>query len=185
MNQRESISVYTYILLHPSPSSSREGRERERERETYFSKQQQFQVFSPFRSIWNLAYQVTHTINRCVFVWNYLNLLLFCWVNFFPFWFFFRKFVKRLNFWSLSPEYCKLLNRGKMKMEMNWWNKMVIPMRKVWGRVSRRIRFRNNGQFIFSLHELVPGDLSIRMYMLFICVIHDYVYMGVKNTRMG
>lgn len=62
---------------------------------------------------------------------------------------------------------------------------MVIPMRKVWGRVSRRIRFRNNGQFIFSLHELVPGDLSIRMYMLFICVIHDYVYMGVKNTRMG
>ncbi|KAL1546899.1 hypothetical protein AAHA92_23436 [Salvia divinorum] len=35
--------------------------------------------------------------------------------------------------------------------EVNWWEKMVIPMRKVWGRVSRRFGFRKTG--LIKLHK--------------------------------
>ncbi|KAI3465275.1 hypothetical protein Pfo_021938 [Paulownia fortunei] len=28
---------------------------------------------------------------------------------------------------------------------MNWWDKMIIPMRKVWAKVSKRIGFRKTG----------------------------------------
>ncbi|PIN12405.1 hypothetical protein CDL12_14981 [Handroanthus impetiginosus] len=36
-------------------------------------------------------------------------------------------------------------------MEMDWWDKMMIPMRKIWAKLSKRVVSRKTGLFI--LHQ--------------------------------
>lgn len=39
----------------------------------------------------------------------------------------------------------------KMIKDMDWWNKMVFPVRRVWVSVSARVKARKNGQSLSSL----------------------------------
>lgn len=44
------------------------------------------------------------------------------------------------------------IRKRKVKIKMmDWWQKMVFPVRRVWVAVSARVKARKNGQFILYL----------------------------------
>ncbi|KAG5523182.1 hypothetical protein RHGRI_035111 [Rhododendron griersonianum] len=40
-----------------------------------------------------------------------------------------------------------------MIKDMDWWNKMVFPVRRVWVSVSARVKARKNGGGLVRLHD--------------------------------
>lgn len=50
------------------------------------------------------------------------------------------------------------IRKRKVKIKMmDWWQKMVFPVRRVWVAVSARVKARKNGQFILYLFFFFPS----------------------------
>ncbi|KAL2539354.1 hypothetical protein Adt_00332 [Abeliophyllum distichum] len=60
-------------------------------------------------------------------------------------------------------------NRRQRKV-MEWWNKMVFPVRRVWFSVSARVKARKNGAGLLKLHDDIQTcgyeDVQIMWEML-------------------